>query len=71
MITMRHVILVKDAWVLLSTCRYIFEHNHLQNTMFTLLRIFNRNKTILVVFNVYSWFEDTNEVIRIRKDTDI
>jgi hypothetical protein len=26
LITIRHVILVKDAWVLLSTCRYILEY---------------------------------------------
>ena len=42
MITMRHVILVKDAWVLLSTCRYILEyaldvyvHENISNLIYT------------------------------------
>ena len=39
---MRHVILVKDAWVLLSTCRYILEyaldvyvHENVSNLIYT------------------------------------
>jgi hypothetical protein len=42
LITIRHVILVKDAWVLLSTCRYILEydldvyvHENVSNLIYT------------------------------------
>jgi hypothetical protein len=42
LITIRHVILVKDAWVLLSTCRYILEyaldvyvHENISNLIYT------------------------------------